>query len=74
MTKYDIDKVRGGSYVTQDLNDEQYNLLTKEIWSATDACNRCGRKNYFIKDCYAKTDINDYIIDDEYIMDFIKLI
>jgi len=67
MAKYGIDKVRGGSYVTQDLSDEQYNLLTNEIWAATNACTRCGRKNHFIKDCYAKTDIYNNIIDEEYI-------
>jgi hypothetical protein len=65
MAKYGIDKVRGGSYVTKELSNEQYNLLTKEIWAATDACTRCGRKNHFIKDCYAKIDINNYIIDEE---------
>jgi hypothetical protein len=65
MAKYGIDKVRGGSYVTKDLSDEEYNLLTKEIWAATNACIRCGRNNHFIKDCYAKTDIYNYIIDEE---------
>ncbi len=29
MAKYEIDKVRGGSYVTKDLTQEQYNLLKK---------------------------------------------
>jgi len=63
MAKYGIDKVRGGCYVTEELSKEQYNLLTKEIWAATDACTRCGRKNHFIKDCYSKTDIYNNIID-----------
>ena len=66
MAIYGIKKVRGGSYVTKDLTQEQYNLLTKEIWAANDACTRCGRNNHFIKDCYAKTDINNNIIE-EYI-------
>ena len=66
MSKYGIDNVRGGSYVTKDLTPEQYDLLTKEIWAASDACTRCGRNNHFIKDCYAKTDINNNIIE-EYI-------
>ena len=64
MAKYGINKVRGGSYTTKELSEEQYNLLTKEIRGATDACFRCGRKNHFIKDCYAKTDINNNIIED----------
>ena len=65
MAKYGIDKVRGGCYVTEKISEEQYNLLTKEIWAATDVCTRCGRKNHFIKDCYANTDINDYIINED---------
>jgi predicted GIY-YIG superfamily endonuclease len=66
MDKYGINKVRGASYVTKDLTEEQYKFLTEAIRGANDACTRCGRKNHFIKDCYAKIDINNNIID-EYI-------
>ena len=56
MAKYGIDKVRGGSYVSEELDDFQKEALNMEIWGAQDKCTRCGRKGHFIKDCYANTD------------------
>ena len=58
MAKYGIDKVRGGSYVSEILGDEQREAVQKEIWAATDCCTQCGRKGHFVKDCNAKTDVN----------------
>lgn len=58
MAKYGIDKVRGGSYVSEILDDEQKFSVQKEIWAATDCCTDCGRKGHFVKDCKAKTDVN----------------
>jgi cellular nucleic acid-binding protein len=58
MAKYGINKVRGGSYVTEELDDNQEYNLKKEIWAANDCCTQCGRKGHFVKDCYSKTDIN----------------
>jgi predicted GIY-YIG superfamily endonuclease len=57
MAKYGINKVRGGSYVTEELEENQEYNLKKEIWGANDCCTQCGRKGHFIKDCYAKTDV-----------------
>jgi predicted GIY-YIG superfamily endonuclease len=69
MLKYGIDKVRGGSYVSEKLDDFQVENLKTEIWGATDCCTQCGRKGHFVKDCYATTDISgnriEYEDDDE---------
>jgi len=58
MSKYGIDKVRGGSYVEIDLDDFQKETLNREIWGAKDLCTQCGRKGHWVKDCNAKTDIS----------------
>lgn len=57
MSKYGIDKVRGGSYVENELSDFQMEALQMEIWAAKDCCTQCGRAGHFVKDCYAKTDV-----------------
>ena len=56
MSKYGIDKVRGGSYVEIELSEFHINALKMEIWAANDLCTQCGRSGHFIKHCYAKTD------------------
>jgi len=58
MSIYGIDSVRGGSYSTITLSDCQKSLLINEIRGATDKCIKCGRKGHFIKNCYAKTNID----------------
>ena len=57
MSKYGIDKVRGGSYVELDLDDVQIDVINREIWAAKDLCTQCGRAGHFAKDCYARTDV-----------------
>jgi predicted GIY-YIG superfamily endonuclease len=56
MSKYGIDKVRGGSYVEVELSDFQKEALNVELWAAKDLCTQCGRPGHFVKDCYATTD------------------
>lgn len=56
MSKYGIDKVRGGSYVEVELSEFHIDALKMELWSAKDLCTQCGRPGHFVKDCYAKTD------------------
>jgi hypothetical protein len=56
MSKYGIDKVRGGSYVELELSEFHIEALKMEIWSAKDLCTQCGRPGHFVKDCHAKTD------------------
>jgi hypothetical protein len=57
MSKFGIDNVRGGTYVSEVLNDQEMDTLNKEIWAATDKCTTCGRTGHWAKDCYAKTDM-----------------
>ena len=58
MSKYGLDRVRGGSYVEMELSRAQKEVLTQELRGAKDQCKRCGRTGHFIKDCYAKTSAN----------------
>jgi hypothetical protein len=63
MSKYGIDKVRGGSYVEVELSPFQIDALQKEIWAANDLCTKCGRSGHFVKDCYAKINgRGDYVV------------
>ena len=57
MSKYGIDKVRGGSYCQIDLSEFHTEALKMEIWGAKDLCSQCGRPGHFVKDCYAKIDV-----------------
>jgi len=57
MHKYGINKVRGGTYVTEELDETQEYNLKKEIWGANDCCTQCGRKGHFVKDCKEKIDV-----------------
>jgi hypothetical protein len=51
MSTYGIDNVRGGSYTTVELSEEQKEFLTREIWGANDLCGRCGDAGHFIRYC-----------------------
>ena len=66
MMKYGIQNVRGGSYVTEELDEEQVYLLQREIWAATNKCIRCGRGSHFVATCNARTDIDGKEIDEEF--------
>jgi predicted GIY-YIG superfamily endonuclease len=65
MSKYGIDKVRGGSYVEVELSEFHTDALKMEIWAAKDLCTQCGRPGHFVKDCHAKTDASGNKIDYE---------
>jgi predicted GIY-YIG superfamily endonuclease len=65
MAKYGIDRVRGGSYVTKDLDEVQKHSLQKEIWGAKNCCTNCGRNSHFVKDCYATKDVKGNSLEDE---------
>jgi predicted GIY-YIG superfamily endonuclease len=58
MSKYGIDKVRGGAYVEVELSKFHIDALKMEIWGAKDLCTQCGRAGHFVKDCRAKKDVS----------------
>lgn len=62
MSEHGIENVRGGSYVADELTQQQIDSLKAEIWGANDLCNKCGRESHFYKDCYAKSDTEGNII------------
>ena len=57
MAKHGIDKVRGGAYVSVELDETQEEALQREIWASTDKCTQCGRPGHFAASCCAKTDV-----------------
>ena len=58
MSKYGIDNVRGGTYVTEELDEVQQYTLQKEIWGAKNLCTQCGRSGHFVKYCKYEKDVN----------------
>ena len=50
MDKFGIDNVRGGSYSSIMLKDEDIHNIQKHIWSANDKCFNCGG-DHFVKFC-----------------------
>ena len=65
MSKYGMDKVRGGSYVEINLSDFQKESLNREMWGAKDCCTQCGRKGHFVNTCSATTDVSGNYIEYE---------
>lgn len=51
MDKYGIDNVRGGSFVTVELDKSTIDLLVKMSNGTNDQCFACGKKGHFVKDC-----------------------
>ena len=62
MDKYGIENVRGGSYITVKLEDYQKRALEKELCTTNDKCFRCGREGHYVKNCYARTDVNGILL------------
>lgn len=58
MSKYGIDKVRGGSYVEINLSEFHREALKMEIWGAKNLCTQCGRARHFVSNCFASTDVS----------------
>jgi len=71
MGKYGINNVRGGTYCSIKLSDNEKESLEKEIRGAQDCCFKCGDKTHFAKDCkndeeYDEDDEEDEEYDEEY--------
>ena len=54
MGLYGIDKVRGGTYVTEKLTDAQHSVLKQEIWASQDRCTRCGSSGHWVATCHVR--------------------
>ena len=65
MAKYGIDNVRGGTYISEEIDDSDRYSLLREIWGATDCCTTCGRKGHFSSKCYARTTVDGDTLEDE---------
>lgn len=51
MAKYGIENVRGGSYVTKKLKEEEMKFIQREIWMALGYCTSCGSKKHLARFC-----------------------
>lgn len=51
MKKYGFDKVRGGTYSTRNLSNEQIEFIKNEITHNEGGCFKCRSKEHFVKDC-----------------------
>lgn len=51
MRKYGIDRVRGGSYSSHHLSQNQIRALETEIRGASGSCFRCGGNGHWARDC-----------------------
>ena len=51
MDKYGINNVRGGSFVSVNLDKSTLDVLNKMSNGTNDRCFNCGKKGHFIKEC-----------------------
>jgi len=58
MQIHGIDCVRGGTYSSLSLSDEQKSSLQRELDHADSKCTRCGRGSHWVAQCHAKRHVN----------------
>lgn len=51
MSKYGIENVRGGSFTSVILSENEINILNKMIRGNKDVCYNCGKDSHFIMNC-----------------------
>lgn len=55
MSKYGIENVRGGSYASIELSEEQEDVLRRELRTANNCCLNCGKAGHFANQCKRKS-------------------
>ena len=55
MSRYGIEKVRGGAHTSIELPEDQEDMLRHELRSATDKCLSCGKPGHFANRCTRKS-------------------
>ena len=53
MTLYGIDNVRGGSFSETEISLNEFYMIRKMLWNASDRCFKCGG-DHFVKKCNVK--------------------
>jgi hypothetical protein len=57
LDAYGWENVRGGSYCTVDLQEEDLDDKHKEVLGQLDRCLSCGREGHWAADCYANSQV-----------------
>lgn len=62
MKEYGIDKVRGGSYSGEIIDDPDQESIQREIWITSGACLVCGRASHRSLECHETYDVTGRLI------------